>query len=35
MGEDFITYEDLPINKNYIAEVENLGIQIIRQTELV
>lgn len=31
MGEDFITYDDLPINKNYIDELENLGIQIIRK----
>ena len=31
MGEDFITYDDLPINKNYIAELENRGIQIIRK----
>ena len=30
MGEDFITYDDLPINKNYINELENRGIQIIR-----
>ena len=29
MGEDFINYEDLPINKNYIAELENLNIQIL------
>jgi subtilisin family serine protease len=31
IGEDFITYDDLPINKNYIAELENRGIQIIRK----
>jgi serine protease AprX len=31
MGEDFITYDDLPINKNYIDEVEKLGIKIIRK----
>ncbi len=31
MGEDFINYEDLPINKNYINELEALGIQIIRK----
>jgi len=31
MGADFITYDDLPINKNYIDELESLGIQIIRK----
>ena len=31
MGEDFITYDDLPINKNYIAELESLNIKIIRK----
>lgn len=31
MEGDFITYEDLPINKNYIDELENRGIQIIRK----
>ncbi len=31
MGEDFITYDDLPINKNYINELETLGIQIFRK----
>jgi len=31
MGEDFITYDDLPINKNYIDELESLGIQVIRK----
>ena len=31
MGNDFITYEDLPIDKNYIYELENLGVQIIRK----
>jgi len=31
MGEDFINYEDLPIYKNYIAELENLNIQILRK----
>lgn len=31
MGDDFITYDDLPINKNYIDELETLGIQILRK----
>jgi serine protease AprX len=32
MGEDnYITYEDLPVSKNYITDVENLGIKIIRK----
>ena len=31
IGEDFITYDDLPINKNYIAELESLNIKIIRK----
>ena len=31
MGEDFITYDDLPINPNYINELENRGVQIIRK----
>ena len=31
MGNDFITYDDLPIYKNYIYELENLGVQIIRK----
>ncbi|MBK7498741.1 MAG: S8 family serine peptidase [Ignavibacteriales bacterium] len=31
MGNDFITYDDLPIDKNYIYELENLGVQIIRK----
>ncbi len=29
MGEDnYITYEDLPLNENYIRQIENLGIKI-------
>ena len=31
LGNDFITYDDLPIDKNYIYELENLGVQIIRK----
>lgn len=31
MGENFITYEDIPINKNYIDSLENMGIQIVRK----
>lgn len=31
LGNDFITYDDLPIYKNYIYELENLGVQIIRK----
>ncbi|MDP2366357.1 MAG: hypothetical protein Q8M94_21600, partial [Ignavibacteria bacterium] len=31
MGEDFITFEDLPIYQNYIDELEKLNIQIIRR----
>jgi subtilisin family serine protease len=29
LGEEIIRYEDLPINQNYINELENLGIRII------
>ena len=28
MGEDFITYEDLPIREDYISQIEDLGIKI-------
>lgn len=31
MGEDFINYDDLPISKNYITQLENLNIQILRK----
>ena len=31
MGEDFITYDDLPIYKNYLDELEKLNIQIVRK----
>jgi len=31
MGGDFITYEDIPIYKNYIDEVESFGVKIIRK----
>ena len=31
MGEDFISYDDLPIKKDYIAELETLGIKVIRK----
>ncbi|HRQ52646.1 MAG TPA: S8 family serine peptidase, partial [Ignavibacteriaceae bacterium] len=31
MGDDFITYEDIPIYKNYIEEVESFGVKIIRK----
>jgi serine protease AprX len=31
MGEDIITFDDLPINKNYIDDIENYGVQIIRK----
>jgi len=31
LGNDFITYDDLPIDKNYIYKLENLGVQIIRK----
>jgi len=31
LGNDFITYHDLQIYKNYIYELENLGVQIIRK----
>ncbi|HCY76284.1 MAG TPA: hypothetical protein DHV28_10215 [Ignavibacteriales bacterium] len=31
MGTEFITYEDLPINNNYLIELESLNIQIIRK----
>ena len=29
MGEDnYITYEDLPLNENYVQQIENIGIKI-------
>jgi hypothetical protein len=32
MGEDnYITYEDIPLYQNYVNDVENLGIKIIRK----
>ncbi len=31
MGDDFITYEDIPIYKNYINDVESFGVKIIRK----
>lgn len=31
MGENYITYEDLPINKNYIETVKNFGVEIHRE----
>lgn len=31
MGEEFITYDDLPVYQNYINELEKLDIQIIRK----
>lgn len=31
MGEDIITYDDLPINKNYIDDIEIYGVHIIRK----
>ena len=31
MGKNFITYEDLPINKNYIETVKNFGVEIHRE----
>ena len=31
MGEDYITYEDLKIYADYISEIENLGIKILRK----
>lgn len=30
LGKDFITYEDLPIYNNYLQQLENLEIKIIR-----
>ncbi|MEJ5351461.1 MAG: S8 family serine peptidase [Melioribacteraceae bacterium] len=29
LGDNYITYEDLPINKDYIQQLENIGIKII------
>lgn len=31
MGDRFITYEDLPLNKEYILELQTLGIEIIHK----
>lgn len=31
MGEDYITFEDLKIYTDYISEIENLGIKILRK----
>lgn len=31
MGDDFITYEDIPINRDYISEIASYGIQIIHE----
>ena len=31
MGNDFVSYDDLPINKIYTDELESLGIQMIRK----
>ncbi len=31
MGENYITYEDLPINENYVNQIENLGVKIQRK----
>jgi len=31
MGEDYITFEDLKIYDDYISEIENLGIKILRK----
>lgn len=31
MGEDYITFEDLRIYTDYISEIENLGIKILRK----
>ncbi len=31
MGEDYITYEDIPVNENYIKEIEGYGIKIINR----
>ncbi|MFO7526828.1 MAG: S8 family peptidase [Ignavibacteriaceae bacterium] len=31
MGDDFITYEDIPINRDYISAITSYGIQIIHE----
>jgi len=31
MGEEFITYDDLPVNQNYINRIEELGISILNK----
>src|SRR5690606_1905150 len=31
MGENFIRYEDLPVNKNYVNEITSLGIKIVHE----
>jgi serine protease AprX len=31
MGENYITSEDLPVNEDYIAQIESLGINIINK----
>jgi serine protease AprX len=29
MGDEFITYEDIPLSDNYLTEIKDLGIAII------
>ena len=31
MGENYITYYDIPINENYLKQVEDLGIKIVHK----
>ncbi len=31
MGNDFITFEDIPLNEKYISDVEKFGVTIIRK----
>lgn len=31
MGENYITFEDLPVSENYVASLESLGIEIIHK----
>lgn len=31
MGDDYITFEDLPVNENYVASIESAGIKVINK----
>lgn len=35
MGEDYFTYEDLPLNKNYVAALEEFDVKIIHELKWI